>query len=330
LAQEQAVRRQAEEDARLAAQRQRELDEIARRQAEQRAARLQAEQEAARRRAEDETRLAAQRQRELEEAERRRSEQLAQQRRAEDEAARRQAEAVAAQRRAEELAQQQAAQRRTDELAREQADRLARERADQDARRAAEQASARQPTLSGGVPPGGAGAGSGAADGAGGGTGGRGTLPRSTLGSDLGSRARELVRGLDVLGAAPPAVRPRPQERRAVASGAERDVPLRMYVDSIRQKLERNGMLNRANLSVQQVRIDPLVSVTLRSDGSVDDVTILRSSGHPDTDEAVRRIVRLNARYSVFPPNVAAIYDVIEIRRIWSFADGLKLLEEVR
>jgi TonB family protein len=103
-----------------------------------------------------------------------------------------------------------------------------------------------------------------------------------------------------------------------------------MYVDSIRQKIERNGMLNRANLSAQRVRIDPLVSVTLRSDGSVDDVTILRSSGHPDTDEAVRRIVRLNARYSVFPPNVAAIYDVIEIRRVWSFADGLKLLEEVR
>jgi TonB family protein len=51
---------------------------------------------------------------------------------------------------------------------------------------------------------------------------------------------------------------------------------------------------------------DPLVSVALRSDGSVDDVTIVRSSGRADLDEAVRRIVRLNARYAAFPANVAA------------------------
>ena len=78
------------------------------------------------------------------------------------------------------------------------------------------------------------------------------------------------------------------------------------------------------------MRIDPLVSVSLRSDGSIDEVTILRSSGRPDMDEAVRRFVRLNARYSAFPPNVAARFDVIEIRRVWAFADGLKLMEEMR
>ena len=47
-------------------------------------------------------------------------------------------------------------------------------------------------------------------------------------------------------------------------------------------------------------------------------------------DEAVRRFVRLNARYSAFPPNVAARFDIIEIRRVWTFADGVKLLEELR
>jgi outer membrane biosynthesis protein TonB len=59
-------------------------------------------------------------------------------------------------------------------------------------------------------------------------------------------------------------------------------------------------------------------------------VLIVRSSGHTDLDAAVRRIVRVNARYAVFPPNVAARYDAIEIRRIWTFAEGLRLLEEVR
>jgi TonB family protein len=72
------------------------------------------------------------------------------------------------------------------------------------------------------------------------------------------------------------------------------------------------------------------VSVAIRSDGSVEDVTIVRSSGHAEVDNAVRRIVRTNARYSAFPPNVAAKYDVIEIRRIWSFAASLKLMEEPR
>jgi hypothetical protein len=47
-------------------------------------------------------------------------------------------------------------------------------------------------------------------------------------------------------------------------------------------------------------------------------------------DEAVRRIVQVNARYSAFPPNIAARYDVIEIRRVWSFDEVLKLIEEVR
>ncbi|QNA88741.1 TonB family protein [Massilia sp. Dwa41.01b] len=70
--------------------------------------------------------------------------------------------------------------------------------------------------------------------------------------------------------------------------------------------------------------------MALRSDGSVDDITIVRSSGRADLDEAVRRIVRLNARYAAFPANVAAQFDVIEIRRVWLFSETLKLLEEVR
>ena len=118
--------------------------------------------------------------------------------------------------------------------------------------------------------------------------------------------------------------------RRIVAGGAEQDVPLRMYVDSFRQKVERNGGMAFAPTAPDRGRIEPLVSVAIRSDGSVEEVTIVRSSGHADTDNAVRRIIRLNARYSAFPPNIATRYDVIEIRRIWSFAETLSLREELR
>lgn len=154
------------------------------------------------------------------------------------------------------------------------------------------------------------------------------------LGSDVASRARAMLRGLDMLGSAPPAVRPAQEDaaarRRLVSTGTERDVPLRMYIDSFRQKIERNGLLNGAHMAAGRVRVDPVVSVAIRSDGSVEEVMIVRSSGHADVDNAVRRIVHLNERYSAFPANVAARYDVIEIRRIWTFAEGLRLLEEVR
>jgi TonB family protein len=103
-----------------------------------------------------------------------------------------------------------------------------------------------------------------------------------------------------------------------------------MYIDSVRQKIERNAVLSVSQLAADVVRTDPVVSVAIRSDGSVEDVVILRSSGRADIDEFVRRIVRLNARYAAFPPNVAANYDVIELRRVWSFAGALRLLEEMR
>jgi hypothetical protein len=110
--------------------------------------------------------------------------------------------------------------------------------------------------------------------------------------------------------------------RRALADAARHDVPLRLYIDSVRQKIERNAVVSQAQLSSRAVHTDP--------DGSIEDVTILRSSGRPDIDEVVRRTVRLNARYAAFPANVAANYDVIELRRIWTFADVLRLVEEVR
>ncbi|UUZ49392.1 TonB family protein [Massilia sp. B-10] len=162
------------------------------------------------------------------------------------------------------------------------------------------------------------------------GTGGA-QIPRNMLGSDAANRARDLIKGIDVLRGDPPRTPPRMRDERRVAVGAsERDLSLRMYVESWRQKIERNGGINYPRSWADEVRIDPLVSVAVRSDGSVEDVTIITSSGRADMDEAVRRIVRVNARYSPFPPVIAQRYDVIEIRRIWRFDDNLKLLEEVR
>jgi hypothetical protein len=162
-------------------------------------------------------------------------------------------------------------------------------------------------------------------------------VPRADLGSGLASRARDMLRGIDIGKTAPAALRPAEEARRELQDGrrgraeaARGDVALRMYMDSVRQKIERNAIVGANLLADDVVRIFPIVSIAIRSDGSVEEVTIVRSSGRADIDEIVRRTVGLNARYAAFPPNVAARYDAIELRRVWRFAGALKLLEELR
>jgi TonB family protein len=235
---------------------------------------------------------------------------------------------MAEQRLAEEQAQQAAVRQRAEELARRQA-----AEAEAARRLARQDEAAGQPTAApdGNVVRADRGAGTSIGQGGSlGGSAGTHGLP----GRDFGSRARELLRGIDVAKAVPPVMRAAEQAqqavRRALADAARHDVPLRLYIDSVRQKIERNAVVSQFQLSSRTVHTDPVVSIAIRSDGSIEDVTILRSSGRPDIDEVVRRTVRLNARYAAFPANVAANYDVIELRRIWTFADVLRLVEEVR
>ena len=70
---------------------------------------------------------------------------------------------------------------------------------------------------------------------------------------------------------------------------------------------------------------DPLVSVAVRSDGSVESVSFVQSSGVPAIDEAIRRIVDSQKPYRVFPPGLAREWDVIEIRRTWYFDMAIRL-----
>lgn len=152
---------------------------------------------------------------------------------------------------------------------------------------------------------------------------------------DLASRALAQARNPDLLREPAPASRseiPNAENprRRSIFGRVDTDVGLAMYVEGWRLKIERNGRLNYRQSLVETAYTEPIVTVAVRSDGSVEEIIINRSSGRPELDEAVRRIIRLNARYGAFPPELARRYDVIEIRRVWNFDDQLKLLEEVR
>jgi hypothetical protein len=151
---------------------------------------------------------------------------------------------------------------------------------------------------------------------------------------NLGSRALEQIGKIGLTRVQPPlAVRQdHPEDnsrRRSIFGSIDHDIGLAMYIEGWRTKIERNGSLNYSQSSKDKAREDPVVTVAIRSDGSVEDIIINRSSGRADLDEAVRRIVRVNARYSTFPAGLARKYDVIEIRRVWNFDETLRILEEV-
>ena len=118
-------------------------------------------------------------------------------------------------------------------------------------------------------------------------------------------------------------------QRRSIFGRKTADVELTLYKQSWRQKIERNGSLNYSQVSKDRMHTDPVVTVSVRSDGSLDSVVILRSSGRPEMDEAVRRIAALNAPYSAFPPGLASKFDIIDIRQIWIFDDTLRIADEM-
>lgn len=70
---------------------------------------------------------------------------------------------------------------------------------------------------------------------------------------------------------------------------------------------------------------EPMVTMAIRSDGSVESVTFVVSSGVAEIDEAIRLIVQSQVPYQAFPPTLAREYDVIEIRRTWHFDVAVRL-----
>ena len=106
---------------------------------------------------------------------------------------------------------------------------------------------------------------------------------------------------------------------------ADRDPRLTALAESFRAYVERQGRV----ADLKAARVDryenPIATVALRRDGTVESVQFTRSSGVPAIDDAIRRVVMELAPFAPFPPDVAMDYDVIEIRRVWTFDIALRL-----
>jgi protein TonB len=111
--------------------------------------------------------------------------------------------------------------------------------------------------------------------------------------------------------------------RRKFISANTREYEYATYMAAWVAKVERVGNLNYPlELKRRGVAGDLLMTVGIRSDGSVESIRVQRASGIEDLDEAAMRIVRLAAPYSPLPPEIARDVDVLHITRTWRFSNG--------
>jgi hypothetical protein len=106
----------------------------------------------------------------------------------------------------------------------------------------------------------------------------------------------------------------------------ERDVRLLMFAEGWRQRVEQNAPFDLLQAAKTGPYVNPLVTVALRRDGSVESVAIDRSSGVPAIDNAIRQIVLMLAPYEPLPRDLGMDYDLVEIVRVWTFDAGLRLV----
>jgi len=117
-------------------------------------------------------------------------------------------------------------------------------------------------------------------------------------------------------------------KRRFVGARAE-EYRFARYVEDWRMKVERIGNLNYPEAArVNKLYGKLLLTVSIRSDGSVERVEVNKSSGQRILDAAAVRIVEMAGPYAPFPSDIKRDTDILHITRTWTFAKGDELRSE--
>lgn len=99
------------------------------------------------------------------------------------------------------------------------------------------------------------------------------------------------------------------------------------YLDRWQKKVEVVGNMNYPEKAkATNISGDLLLMVSINRDGSINDIQLLRSSGHPTLDDAARRIVKLAAPYPPLPEDILRETDILKIPRVWKFTSGNTLV----
>jgi protein TonB len=114
-------------------------------------------------------------------------------------------------------------------------------------------------------------------------------------------------------------------KRRFIGANAE-EYRFARYVEDWRLKVERIGNLNYPQAARQMKLYGSLqLSVSIRKDGSLENVEVMRSSGQRVLDAAAIKIVEMSAPFSAFPADVKRDTDILNITRTWTFTKGDEL-----
>ena len=93
-----------------------------------------------------------------------------------------------------------------------------------------------------------------------------------------------------------------------------------MYVESWRQKVERIGNMNYPQAAKAKKIYGKLqMSVSIKADGSIEEIRINQSSGHKILDDAAKRIVQVAAPFERFSADIKRDTDILTITRTWTF-----------
>ena len=108
--------------------------------------------------------------------------------------------------------------------------------------------------------------------------------------------------------------------RRKFISASTKEFKYAAYMEAWRAKVERVGNLNYPDDARKNKLSGSLIlDVALNPDGSVNEITIRRSSGSKILDDAAIRIVELSSPFAPFPDQIREETDILHITRTWQF-----------
>lgn len=145
-------------------------------------------------------------------------------------------------------------------------------------------------------------------------------------GRDIADRALAMLNLQAQIARQTQAYQERPRKRFIGAS--TREYRFAQYEEDWRSKVERVGTVNYPAEARGKLYGSLQLTVTIRPDGSVEDVKLDRSSGLKILDAAAHRIVQLAAPFAAFPPEIRKDTDLLVITRTWFFAQGDKVWTE--
>jgi protein TonB len=145
--------------------------------------------------------------------------------------------------------------------------------------------------------------------------------------ADIMSRSLEIARLEAQISREWDAYQQRPR-RRFIGARAQ-EFRFARYIEDWRIKIERIGELNYPQAARNQKIYGSLVvTVSIKSDGSLEKVEINRPSGQKILDQAAIRIVHLAAPFAPFPADIAKDTDILSISRTWLFTRSDQFLAE--